>query len=461
MRLITKDVIRLSSITLQPDGKIYSDSKTLFLAPRLHALLVCLASRTGELVTKEQIMSEVWPDVVVEDSSVPQVVKRLRQTLEELEPGVEFIETVPKRGYRLLARAEKASAAPESISTTEDRPLPVEPGVLPAEWTTRRRWIWGAVAGLAGVGVASAVWSRLSFSQARARALHAEGLALWNQRTYRTGYALRKFQEAVQLDPQFAPGWVGIANCLLFTSKVPPQAEEAIRKALAIDPGCGGAYASLGFLQMVHRWDWVAAAESFEQGTQLAPDDYTAQHWFGLYYSLIRRFAPARDVLQNALRLNPGAIAVQSDLFRVRFRMGEKAAALDGWQSLKPDQFSQAARNLSTHHAHLGQYKEAAAIWLRLLIPEQQDVLRSCFEKEGWHAFLERAASTLDPLAAAYQVAQMRAMSGRHDLALAALEQAFSSDRFPLFELNHDIAFEGMREMPAFQALLRRIGFPE
>lgn len=72
------------------------------LAPKAFDLLLVLIQNEGSLVTKEQLLAEVWPHVFVEEANLSVTVASLRKVLEGDEQ--QYIETVPKRGYRFVAR---------------------------------------------------------------------------------------------------------------------------------------------------------------------------------------------------------------------------------------------------------------------------------------------------------------------------------------------------------------------
>jgi DNA-binding winged helix-turn-helix (wHTH) protein/tetratricopeptide (TPR) repeat protein len=73
------------------------------LRPQLTDLLVCLARRAGEIVLKDEILSEVWPGQYIAESGLSRCVAELRQSLQDHAQEPRFIETFPKRGYRLIA----------------------------------------------------------------------------------------------------------------------------------------------------------------------------------------------------------------------------------------------------------------------------------------------------------------------------------------------------------------------
>ena len=72
------------------------------LPPKVFDLLLALVVRHGQVVTKDQLMSEVWPDTFVEETNLKVYVSTLRKALGEGAEGAKFIETLPRRGYRFV-----------------------------------------------------------------------------------------------------------------------------------------------------------------------------------------------------------------------------------------------------------------------------------------------------------------------------------------------------------------------
>ena len=84
------------------------------LSPKVMDLLRLLASRPAELVSKEDILRELWPDVAVTDNAVTQAVSDLRHALGDDPVSPSYVQTVPRRGYRFIA-AVQASLPPRAV----------------------------------------------------------------------------------------------------------------------------------------------------------------------------------------------------------------------------------------------------------------------------------------------------------------------------------------------------------
>ena len=85
---------------------------TVRLEPKAMELLLVLASRPGQVVSREELLSTVWPGVVVGDEAVSQVVTKLRKALGDDARVPTYIETISKRGYRLIAPVEALEGGP-------------------------------------------------------------------------------------------------------------------------------------------------------------------------------------------------------------------------------------------------------------------------------------------------------------------------------------------------------------
>ncbi len=74
------------------------------LTPKAFDLLVYLVDHAGRLATKQELMNALWPDTFVEESNLVFTVSALRKALGDGQDGEQFIQTVPTRGYRFVAR---------------------------------------------------------------------------------------------------------------------------------------------------------------------------------------------------------------------------------------------------------------------------------------------------------------------------------------------------------------------
>jgi DNA-binding winged helix-turn-helix (wHTH) protein len=94
------------------------DGQPVSLAPKTVETLLLLVRNAGHLVEKDEVMRRVWPDTFVEEANVAKNVFFLRRLLGRTDDGREYIETVPKRGYRFVAEVKELHEEPAGIAGT-------------------------------------------------------------------------------------------------------------------------------------------------------------------------------------------------------------------------------------------------------------------------------------------------------------------------------------------------------
>jgi DNA-binding winged helix-turn-helix (wHTH) protein/TolB-like protein/Flp pilus assembly protein TadD len=161
----TSPVFEFGPFRLEPaESRLTKNGAPVQITPKALELLVALAARPGRLVSKDELVAEVWPDTFVEEGNLAVNMTRLRQTLND-ETGQTYIETVPKKGYRFVAPIRELGAEPA------DPPAPVTPAVLPPtprKATSTYAWIAAFAIVLVGVIGATYALSRRETSETTA-----------------------------------------------------------------------------------------------------------------------------------------------------------------------------------------------------------------------------------------------------------------------------------------------------
>jgi DNA-binding winged helix-turn-helix (wHTH) protein/TolB-like protein/cytochrome c-type biogenesis protein CcmH/NrfG len=119
------------------------------LEPRAIELLVFLTQRAGEVISREELLSALWPGVIVGDNALTQVITKLRKALGDTARKPTYIEAISKRGYRLIAAVERRDRSVQQQSPA------VAPGLGESRPALRH---WVVVGALAALAVAAAVW---------------------------------------------------------------------------------------------------------------------------------------------------------------------------------------------------------------------------------------------------------------------------------------------------------------
>ncbi|MBL8473896.1 MAG: winged helix-turn-helix domain-containing protein [Rhodocyclaceae bacterium] len=113
---------RIGQFTLDPaTNELLCEGQIQRLEPKAVEVLARLAGRAGEVFAREELLEAVWPGVVVGDDALTQVVIKLRKALGDDARRPAYIETISKRGYRLIAPvAVEARPAAEAVALPPD-----------------------------------------------------------------------------------------------------------------------------------------------------------------------------------------------------------------------------------------------------------------------------------------------------------------------------------------------------
>jgi len=106
MPLVDKEVYGFDRFVLDPVERILScDGTPVSLTPKALDTLICLVRNQGRMVTKDELLRQVWPDTFVEEINLAVNISTIRKALGENPQECRFIATVPGHGYRFVAEA--------------------------------------------------------------------------------------------------------------------------------------------------------------------------------------------------------------------------------------------------------------------------------------------------------------------------------------------------------------------
>ena len=107
----------LGAWLVQPSlGRMSFDGRTVQVRPKVMDLLAYLAGSPGTVISKETLLNDVWGTEAISESALTRTVSELRDALDDDAPQPRFLETIPKRGYRLIADVRPAVSPEESNS---------------------------------------------------------------------------------------------------------------------------------------------------------------------------------------------------------------------------------------------------------------------------------------------------------------------------------------------------------
>src|ERR1700689_3452769 len=99
-----KVVYEFGPFRMDPDKQVLlRDGQLVAVTPKAFETLLALVRRSREVVTKEELLKEIWPDSFVEESNLSQNIFMLRKALGDTAESRQYIVTLPGRGYRFAA----------------------------------------------------------------------------------------------------------------------------------------------------------------------------------------------------------------------------------------------------------------------------------------------------------------------------------------------------------------------
>lgn len=138
-------IFALGEFTLDTaQGRLMSAKGDVALRPKAMRLLSVLAQSGGRVVSKDELLSEVWPDVFVTEDSLTQCVHEVREALGPGHAGL--LKTVPRRGYRLSGLDVVALTVPDPASQVAPGTIAVMPFALPEGMDAQVRILFDGLA---------------------------------------------------------------------------------------------------------------------------------------------------------------------------------------------------------------------------------------------------------------------------------------------------------------------------
>jgi pimeloyl-ACP methyl ester carboxylesterase/DNA-binding winged helix-turn-helix (wHTH) protein len=98
---------------------LFKENREVPLTPKVFDTLLVLLENSSHVLTKKELMQQVWPDSFVEENNLAQNISILRKALGEGKEGEQYIQTVPKRGYRFVGNVRADGADDESVIVRE------------------------------------------------------------------------------------------------------------------------------------------------------------------------------------------------------------------------------------------------------------------------------------------------------------------------------------------------------
>jgi len=544
---------------------ISGKNSELHLRPMLADLMVLLAEHAGQVVSKDEILNQLRSTRFVTESVLTRDIAELRRILGDTSRRPKYIETIFKRGYRLVAEVEPgkiftqpvlavlpfqnlsndmseeffAEGIADSLTTelaklgglrvisrqsvlhlkNSDKSLPeiarelkvdsvvegsalrvgakaritaqliqVEPEahLWAKSYTCEMTDILDIQAGIAQEIACSVRAVLAPGSPGSGRSINPEAQIAylkarhhwirWTRDEVQKG--MQSLERALEIDPNFAPAYEGIANCLavlgywghLPIQEAYPRAKAAALKAIELDDSLSAAHCVLAQVYWLLDWDLEACEREVRLAINLNPSNEMAHHWYSMYLITIKgdrqkAYAEARI----GLELDPLSIISNFSAAWAFLFIGDYDLALDQagkTLDLYPDCLP-AWQIIGIAHLIRGQHEESVKS-LKKAYELSMDSMSLTFLLAAYaqSGMQDEARDLLKELRARSKREYVPAMAfsiaytglGDMDKSFDWLDECFAERDSRLFWLTVVPLFQPLRSDPRFEPLIRRLG---
>jgi DNA-binding winged helix-turn-helix (wHTH) protein/Tfp pilus assembly protein PilF len=459
--------------TVMPSRNLIErQGQQLHLEPRVMDVLVYLARRNGEAVSKDELATHVWKSQFISDETLTVTIYALRKALGDDARRPRYVQTVSRRGYRLIPVPH---AIPSATADTDDR----SPATRAAP--ARRSQVLTAVAAACVAVAAGVVWmhggdrNAQHIPRAEAREAYLKGRYFLDQRSMQSWrQALEQFQLAVAVDPRDPAGHAGLADTysamadfgIAPSGELRPRAMSEARQALALDARSAEAHGALGRAQFVFDWDFAAAEQSLTRALALDSSFMPAYQAMAWLKSSRGDHDGAVAAARRARQLDPVNTARYTELAYVLTLGGRHQEALR-----EIERALELSPRAIANHLMKGWVREVAGepeqafeaylAGLRVVGVQEQSLkqYQAAYRERGLPGFFQEvlAWSATVPQASETWRAQLYTRAGQPERAIQALERAYAKREGALAWMSVEPTFRPLRDDARFRQIAAQV----
>jgi TolB-like protein/class 3 adenylate cyclase/Flp pilus assembly protein TadD len=323
---------------------------------------------------------------------------------------------------------------------------------------------------------------KMGTGNAEAYRLYLLGRFYLNQRTKESIFkSIDYFREAIKLDPEYAPAYVGIADYYtlmggagygsLAPEEVIRRAKEAVNKALALDESLADAYNAQAYINFRLEWNWAEAEHNFKKAIELKPGYAKAYERYAFFLALLGRSQEALSFMLRAQDLDPLSASVGTGVGRVYHFSGQTDKAIEQFKKtleMAPD-YAEALFALGLSYAQKKMYKEAISELKRaidlsngrsIMVAALGNVYAiSGLKSEAVSIYNDLMNQQTGKNLSPFYAAIVNGALGNRDDAIDALYKAYDEHFGLVVYIYVEPLLDPVRSDPRFIQLLRKMGF--
>ncbi len=292
--------------------------------------------------------------------------------------------------------------------------------------------------------------------------------------------ALKYFQSALDLNPDFAPAVLGIARVwsgrqqmgFAIPADAQPPMKAALARALVLDDSSSDAHLGQAITYTWTDWRFADAEREFQRAITLGPNNSEAHAFYGHYLYVMHRRAEGEREMRRALELDPLSELIQALYGTTLLWNGRNEEALANAKNIlktTPDS-NQALNQTSIALHNLGRLDDSVAAEIQWARARGDTVLATAMAtaaaEGGYVLAMQREGDVLAARAeqrggAPNRIATAYLRAGQYDKAIDWLEKGLAAREPNMPYINTGPQYDPVRSMPRFKALVRRMQLPE
>lgn len=292
----------------------------------------------------------------------------------------------------------------------------------------------------------------------------------------RTAESVKEFKRAIELDPQFAEPYVGLAQTYVSAAEWSETdsrssyalAKSAAQEAIALDDSLADAHEILAIVLYESDWNWPAAELEFHRALARDPNSAHAIRIYAMYLAATQRFKQAMDEYQRAEKIDPDPTDTDMNYCTLLTVTRDYDKSIPQCRKVLDESpnNSVAEYYLAASYAYRSSYADALATAKKGGdSPMFQTEVAIVYARTGKKPAAERILSELESKRARkpisdYALAEVYSELGDKPGALKLLRRSYEERSPELLFLSDDEDFDNLRDTPEFKQLISDIGIP-
>ncbi|WP_229377267.1 tetratricopeptide repeat protein [Shewanella woodyi] len=327
-----------------------------------YRLLCVLCESAPGIVSQQELIERIWPEIVVGDETLKQRIKLLRRVLDDNAADPTYIEAIRGRGYRLIPHVEITAIPDPSLSVklnlaTDTHVAPANGSSYPLYWKVTSLTLAFVVIILACIALLYS--SSRTIPQPVSQTLAAKIASGFDNELYENGLdyyhryreednklAIELFNSAIEINPNMARAYAGLSDAYsqgIFQFNGPSDwqqlAIDAAYKAIALDPNLAQGYKSLGLAYYNRGWLTKAISANLK-AVQKRKNYNEAMSNLGFIYREMGQLKQALHWIDKALEADPSNSVSMLHKAQILFALAQYPQAniwLEKALQLQPD----------------------------------------------------------------------------------------------------------------------------